>query len=89
MFKFFLVGLLLSSCATFQPVVVPKCPKVQLQDGSYACKYTLNDVKLIYKIGAEVSILREENAKLKRNRWGYWVTTTIGVIVAIIGIAKK
>ena len=88
MFKLFLIILLLFSCARYEPITVPKCPKVQLQDGSYACKYTLEEVKTIYKIGAEVSILREENAKLRRNRWGYWVTAITGVIVAVVSIVK-
>lgn len=84
-------SLILMSCVSsggFDPEVVPKCPKVKLPDGSYACKYTLEEVKQIYKVGAEVKILREENAKLRRNRWIY-LSSIAASIASMIFIGVK
>ena len=80
-------SIILASCASsggFNPEIVPKCPKVKLPDGSYACKYTLEEVKQIYKAGAELKILREEYSSLKKKQWIYLSALATSLVTIIV-----
>jgi len=89
-----LAAVMLLSCATtakkegYTPKIVPACPKVKLPDGSYACKYTLEQVKQIYKAGAELDY-RRKNDDIQAKDWTYYAVILVSAILSAYSAYKQ